>query len=408
MPISEDCSDVDANYRYSSEEIAREIGLPMNIAQPALVGYRSVGIGVFGAVMRWGGMPLEKIALYMNSSQVSGTNQFGQAVRLTFKEGALAPYRVVGPASVTAWFMQYSVMGVAFQFFDQVLSNLFQVNPMYYGKELMEPAPERTHEPFSYRAKEGFKTVLSPVLAACLESYVSNRAEAQRFFGPKEFAVIEEKLAANTLKRAAGPAFCANAGRNVIMCQTSFLLTPLTYKLYFPQEQKSKTTLFWYGLGLNIFVGNVVAITQQALWGRSLDYLKAHGHINYRAVIQQGLANEGTRAFFTLPKWFSRVLMNAPAQGTLPWFYNEVLPLGEPAFMQSFKNIIYDPLLKKDAGETPVPVILAEHKTVLDGTGTTTAEGRPCNIQRTRTHYGTLPTANPEFSETDARRRHRR
>ena len=60
--------------------------------------------------MRFVGMPLEKIALYMNSSQVSGQGQFQQAIRLTFVEGALAPYRVVGPSSLTAWFMQYSVM----------------------------------------------------------------------------------------------------------------------------------------------------------------------------------------------------------------------------------------------------------------------------------------------------------
>ena len=26
--------------------------------------------------------------------------------------------------------------------------------------------------------------------------------------------------------------------------------------------------------------------------------------------------------------------MNAPAQGTLPWFYNEILPIGEPSFMR--------------------------------------------------------------------------
>ena len=26
--------------------------------------------------------------------------------------------------------------------------------------------------------------------------------------------------------------------------------------------------------------------------------------------------------------------MNAPIQGTLPWFYNDVLPLGEPAALQ--------------------------------------------------------------------------
>ena len=336
----------------------------------------------------------------MNSTQVSGKGQFGQAVKLTFKEGALAPYRVVGPASLTAWFMQYSVMGVAFQFFDQMLSNLFEVEPMYYGKELMEPAPPPSNESPSYQAKSAFKTILSPILAACLESYVSNRAEGQRFFGPKQFAAIEQQLGANPLRRAAGPAFGANVGRNVIMCQTSFLLTPLTYKLYFPQEQKNRTTLFWYGLGLNICVGNVVAITQQALWGRSLDYLKENGRINYRQVIQQGLQKEGPKAFFTVPKWFSRVLMNAPAQGTLPWFYNEVLPIGEPAFMQAFKAAVYDPFLK---GVMTEDTIMASVDPVMLPDDTTGKVGG--KLQRTRTHYATLPTANPEFAETEKGRR---
>jgi hypothetical protein len=421
----EDCCDDDgACYRIlsSSEEAAASVGLPFaHVAQPALVVYRSVGIGAFGAVMRWMGMPLEKIALFMNSSQVTGSNQLRQAVQLTFREGLLAPYRVVGPASITAWFMQYSVMGVAFQFFDQALSNLFQVRPMYYGKELMEPAPPPSHTPLLYQAKEGVKTILSPVLAACLESFVSNRAEAQRYFGPQKFAAVEQRLAAaasssgtaswtSLVRRAAGPAFMANAGRNVIMCQTSFILTPITYKLYFPQEQKSKSTLFWYGLGLNIFVGNVAAITQQALWGRSLDYLNAHGQIHYRSVIQQGLAKEGgIRAFFTVPKWFSRVLMNAPAQGTLPWFYNEILPLGEHFFLKSFKTIVYDNY-QTAQGETVVggdklvvPTVLAEN--LPEGAGGKVLLGRPCNIQRTRTHYGTLPTANPEFLEARHGRR---
>ena len=84
----------------------------------------------------------------------------------------------------------------------------------------------------------------------------------------------------------------------------------------------------------------MVAITQQALWGRSLDYLREHGTINYTATIRQGLAKEGMSAFFTVPKWFSRVLMNAPAQGTLPWFYNEVLPLGETAVLGAVQAIL--------------------------------------------------------------------
>ena len=49
-------TDGDPNHRLSSEELADELGLPMGVVQPALVVYRSVGIGVFGAAMRWGGM----------------------------------------------------------------------------------------------------------------------------------------------------------------------------------------------------------------------------------------------------------------------------------------------------------------------------------------------------------------
>lgn len=362
----------------SSEEIAANLGLPMDYVSSALVGYRSVGIGIFGAAMRWAGMPLEKIALYMNSSQITGSNQFAKAMKLTFQEGYLAPYRVVGPASLTAWFMQYSVMGVAFQFFDRTLSNLLGVRPMYYGKELMEPPEEETAKDWDYQARNFTKTLLSPVLAACLESYVSNRAEGQRYFGPAKFQSIEKASNRNLLIRAAGPAFGANAARNIIMCQTSFLMTPLTYKLWFPQESKNVTTLFWYGLSLNIFVGNVIAITQQALWGRSLDYLEKHGTIAYQKVIREGLQREGMAAFFTLPKWFSRVLMNAPAQGTLPWFYNEVLPIGEPAFLATFQAIVYNR---------------------VSGQQEPNVNRKATKLKRTRTHYATLPTANPEFGE---------
>uniref|UniRef100_A0A6U0K9L5 Uncharacterized protein n=1 Tax=Minutocellus polymorphus TaxID=265543 RepID=A0A6U0K9L5_9STRA len=87
---------------------------------------------------------------------------------------------------------------------------------------------------------------------------------------------------------------------------------------------------------MNIFVGNVVAITQQALWGRSLDYCAKNGgqNIRYAEVIRSGLKSDGAAAFFTIPKWSSRVLMNAPAQGALPWYYNNVLPLGEHVALQ--------------------------------------------------------------------------
>jgi len=315
--------------------MAEEFGVPLSSAAPFMVGYRSFGIGIFGVFMRYAGMPLEKIALYMNSSQVTGKNPFQQAARLTFAGGALTPWRVVGPASIAAWFFQYSVMGFAFQFFDNALAKLMGVQPMYYGPELMEPASRAPAPSMAHTAATVAKTVAAPVLSGCLESGVANRAEAQRFFGRDQFTKIETKLNWSAAWRQLGPGFGANAARNIVMCNTTFVITPFTYKLYFPQEKKSTTSLFWYGLGMNIFMGNVIAITQQALWGRSLDYCAVGGgrNIVYSQVVRDGLKADGLAAFFTPGKWFSRVLMNAPAQGVLPWFYNEVLPLGErPAF----------------------------------------------------------------------------
>jgi hypothetical protein len=332
---------------------AESVGMPVSVTETALLTYRSVGVGLFGVAMRTAGMPLEKIALYMNSSQVSGKNQLRQAARLTFQEGLLAPYKVVRSASLVAWFLQYSVMGFAFQFFDHGLSQLMGVEPVYYGHQLMSP-PEETTLSFGDKAKFTFKTLLAPVLAASIESKVSNRAEVQRFFGPEKFKQIEATLKRGPLARAAGPAFMPNAMRNIVMCNTTFVLTPMTYKLYFPQEHKSKTTMFWYGLGMNMFVGNVAAITQQALWGRTLDYCARTGQINYGHVIREGFAKEGISAFFTTPKWFSRVLMNAPAQGSLPWFYNEILPLGEHATLRFVKDYVYEPLLAETQREIQV------------------------------------------------------
>jgi hypothetical protein len=334
--------------RRATEIHAESFAMPMSVVESSLVTYRSVGIGLFGVVMRFSGMPLEKIALYMNSSQVSGPNPLRQAFRLTFSEGPLTPFQVVGKASLVAWFLQYSVMGFAFQFFDHSLSSLLNVKPVYYGRELMSPPDYEEEKPTAIDwFKSSLARVLSPCLAAALESKVSNRAEVQRYYGPIRLAQVESKLGLNGLRRAAGPAYLPNFMRNFIMCQTTFLLTPISYKLYFPQEHKSKTSLFWYGLGMNIFVGNMVAITQQALWGRTLDFAAQNGRISYSRIIRDGLQKDGISAFFTGPKWFSRVLMNAPAQGVLPWFYNEILPLGESKLLQGVKLFLYEPILKE-------------------------------------------------------------
>jgi len=381
----------------SSEEIAADVGVPWNKAQTSLVAYRSAGIGVFGALARWVGMPLEKIALFMNSSQVpSGKGQFAKAAQLTFQEGWVAPYRVVGPASLTAWFLQYSVMGIAFQLVDRTLSQVMGVRPVYYGKELMEPpvSSPSEHSDNDYESTVGYKvrnvakTAMAPVIAASMESFVSNRAEAQRYFGPTKFAELERSMQYNAVRKLAGPAFLPNAMRNVLMCQTTFVLTPTTYKLYFPQDLKSNTSLFWYGLGMNVFAGNVAAITQQALWGRSLDYLAANSRIQYSEVVRQGLAKEGLAAFFTPPKWFSRVLMNAPAQGTLPWFYNEVLPLGERPYLSAVKLLLDVPAGSdqlRSLARSPSAVVKSENRT----SGGLVRRRSTVSIRRTRTRPAT-------------------
>jgi hypothetical protein len=101
--------------RRDTDLVAEQVGVPHALAEVALVSYRSTGVGAFAAVARFCGMPLEKLALFMNSSQVTGRGQLRQALALTFRDGLLAPYRVVGSASLVAWFLQYSIMGAAFQ-----------------------------------------------------------------------------------------------------------------------------------------------------------------------------------------------------------------------------------------------------------------------------------------------------
>lgn len=237
-------------------------------------------------------------------------------------------------------------MGLAFQFFDHALSKGLGVAPVWYGDELMEPPPsgkDASHEDVdaSYKAKSAAKTVMAPILAGSLESVVANRAEVQRYFGPTKFAAIEGKLSWNPIARLFAPAYASNTMRNIIMCNTSFILTPITYKLYYPQEKKSTGSLFWFGMGMN-FAGNAVAITQQALWGRALDYAAVNGgrNISYSQVIKSSLQKDGMAAFFTVPKWFSRILMNAPVQGSLPWFYNNILPLGEGTVLNAARSVV--------------------------------------------------------------------
>ena len=114
------------------------MALPENLVTPCQTAYRSVGLGVYAVVVRYCTMPLEKVAMIANSSLVSsGKNQLGQAWKIATKEGLLAPYRTVGPASITAWFLQYSVMGFVFQTVDAALSVSLNTQRMPYVDQLM-------------------------------------------------------------------------------------------------------------------------------------------------------------------------------------------------------------------------------------------------------------------------------
>lgn len=246
---------------------------------------------------------------------------------------------------------------MVFQIVDRTLSAAFDVPLMPYGSQLMEdPSLDDDEEQNMQRdslttLKQGIKIILAPAVAGVIESAVSNRAEVQRFYGISKFAQVENSLKWNPLSRLCGPAFMANASRNCIMSATSFVITPVLYRTYYPQQNKSKTSLFWFGLGVNVFIGNTVAITQQSLWGRALDYaaggkVEVGGNlvarnIHYKTVIKDSIRNEGLRAFYTVPKWASRVMMNAPVQGTLPWFYNEVLPLAEVSLLNASTKIYH-------------------------------------------------------------------
>ena len=222
--------------------------LPDSIATPAKLSYRSIGLGVYAVGVRFTTMPLEKIAMIMNSSQVSGSGQLGQAWRITFCNGLLTPFGTVGRASIIAWFFQYSVMGFVFQLCDRALSTALNAPTVPYGPELMKSSAGAAAAPIdpATATKVMGKAALAPVLAGVIESAVANRAEAQRFYGVDRFAKIERKLGWNVLRRQCGPAFAANASRNAVMSATSFVVTPTLYRTYFPQEKKSQSSLFWY------------------------------------------------------------------------------------------------------------------------------------------------------------------
>jgi len=249
-------------------------GLPANIAENVKMCYRSFGLGMYAVGIRFLTMPLEKTAMVMNSSQVngSGSAQLRQTMDIVFKEGFGTPYKAVGRASITAWFFQYSVMGFVFQSVDRSLSSALGIDRIPYGDDLMQSdrttaraikdkksssniSSIATTSTTAATSSSGggsttlfaFKALLAPAVAGMIESVVANRAEAQRFFGIAKFKSLEAQLNWSAAGRALGPGFLSNWSRNFIMSGTSFVFTPIMYKVrsnqscvhvFFPESGK--------------------------------------------------------------------------------------------------------------------------------------------------------------------------
>lgn len=170
-----------------------------------------------------------------------------------------------------------STSGMIFQICDRAISASLDIPVMPYGSQLMEDPANDIHEVDEKNnekktmttIKQCVQIILAPAIAGSVESVVSNRAEVQRFYGISKFAQVEKSLNWNSFSRICAPAYVANASRNFIMSATSFVITPVLYRNYYPQEDKSKTSLFWFGLGVNIFVGMYNSAIYQLLLHRT-------------------------------------------------------------------------------------------------------------------------------------------
>ena len=234
------------------------------------VTYRSTMLGFWGIAVRFAAMPLERLALIANSSKVKGQSagaQFKQAAKLVVKDGWLASYRVVSTRSCIAWFLQYSVLGAAFEVSDRILSKATGLQPFVYGDALFNkdeeedmvassPRPSTEHVDPLHLAKTCTKAVFAPILASYVETMVSNKAEVERFYGKHEFKrlVTDTRAQRGILSNIAGPAFHANVGRNAFMSFATFIGAPVMFDAVFTGDAKTPENLAWFGLLSNLVI----------------------------------------------------------------------------------------------------------------------------------------------------------
>lgn len=83
--------------------------------------------------------------------------------------------------------------------------------------------------------------------------------------------------------------------------------------------------------------------------GPVVGHVVEKGRIAYTDVIRLGLHCKGRiGSVNTVHKRGDRVMMNAPAQGVLPFFYNGALPYGErPRLDHGQKNLVCEPFCKE-------------------------------------------------------------
>ena len=328
--------------------------LPIWLEEATELVYRSSALGIWGIVVRFVQMPLERIALVTNSSQVSGKGQLSQAWKIVWQDGLRGPWNVVTPRSAVAWFLQYGVMGFAFQTADRVASSLLGVDRLVYGAALFEKKDDEEEEETAaaasaagagvsafYIARSCTKMVVAPALAGGFESFVSNKAEVERYLGRSEFQRLELLgKDGNAFKRIAGQAYVANTARNAIMSFSSFVATPFIFSKMCPEEHKTPKTLATWGIVGN-FTANILGTATQSGWGRALDFLARDGRLNYKEMIREGYKQDGYKAFVNPIKWGTRVTANVIPQGMIPWYYNTIVPLAEPRVKQMVGNVYY-------------------------------------------------------------------
>ena len=294
------------------------MSLPENLVTPCQTTYRSVGLRRPRVAVRYCTMPLEKVAMIANSSLVSsGSNQLGQAWKIATKEGFLAPYTSVGGLDhrlVSA--IQRHGLCVS----DGRCGPLCLVTHTTHA--LRRPAHGAARQNVRHLAwRPPRRLSLAPVTAGTIESVVSNgrRRSASGAWG-RARPSSGNWAGALWDGRQAGLRcqFCQKCGHVYHQLRRDAVIVPAC--LPAGAQVALVVILVW---PLREHLRGQRRGHHAVALGSVLNYVEEGGgrNANYRAIMGAGLPQGGPVGVLRSPKWFARVLMNAPIQGTLPRFW---------------------------------------------------------------------------------------